>query len=103
VPVSPLSWLDPYNLLCPPPPLVPVSLAFLSTVRRRLARTVDSTSVQIDPPSTQIGFQLAYRPRRPTTGAEAFTGEERPPGIPTPFSSLSAVRNRVLASSHFAI
>jgi len=33
--------------------------------------------------------------RRPTPGAEAFAGEERPAGIPIPFSSLFAVRNRV--------
>ena len=76
-------------------------LASLSSVRRRrrLARTADSASAQIEPPFPKSGSSWLRHRRRPTPGAEAladlFAGEVRPAGIPTPFSSLFAERNRV--------
>jgi len=45
--------------------------------------------------SATTGYSRRRRRRRPTPGTEAFAADEHPPpGIPTPFSPLAAVRNR---------
>jgi len=63
-------------------------LASLSSVRRRrrLARTADSASAQIEPPFPKSGSSWLRHRRRPTPGAEAladlFAGEVRPADPP---------------------